>query len=108
MTDRGDAQLAQILGREPAQYILVDVVGAEPGCVLLEPEPTQPLGYIHRDCLTTANRGPLQPPCGILSSWSRKVTGLGHRRGGPSPGRSWKEAPSPRPSHRLRRPRSFP
>jgi hypothetical protein len=60
MTDRGDAQLAQILGREPAQYVLVNVVGAEPGYVLLEPKPAQPFGYIHRDRLTTtANRGPL-------------------------------------------------
>src|SRR5580704_13197953 len=67
MADRRDAQLTEIRARKPAQHLAVNVVGAECGQILLEPEPAQPFGYIHRSCLTPATRGPLQPPCGILS-----------------------------------------
>src|SRR5438270_6332085 len=100
MADRGYAEAGQIVGRQLRQSLGVDIVVTKRGLVLLEREPAQPFGYIHRDCLTTANRGPLQSPCGILSRWGRNFTGLRRRRGGPSPERWWKEAPYFRPSHR--------
>jgi hypothetical protein len=39
VADRGDAQLAQILGCQPLQYRIVDVIVAESRGVLFEPQP---------------------------------------------------------------------
>jgi len=47
VADRRDTQRAQIFGRQPAQYLPVDVVGAERGQIFFEPEPAQPFGHIH-------------------------------------------------------------
>ena len=47
MADRGDAQLAQILGSQPPQYVAVDIIVAECGRVSFEPQPAQPRCYIH-------------------------------------------------------------
>ena len=47
VADRRDAQLAQILGCQPAQHLPVNVVVAERGRVLFEPETAQPPTYIH-------------------------------------------------------------
>ncbi len=48
VADRRDAELAQILARQPAQNLLVNVVVAERGRILFEPKPAQPFGHIHR------------------------------------------------------------
>jgi hypothetical protein len=48
MADRGDAELAQILGRQLRQNLAVDVIVAEVRRILLKPEPAQPFGQIHR------------------------------------------------------------
>ena len=47
VADRRDAELAQILGRQPPQNLPVDIVVAERGRILVEPEIAQPLGHIH-------------------------------------------------------------
>jgi hypothetical protein len=47
MANRGDPKLAKVLGRQPAQYFPVNVVVAERGLILLEPEAAQPFAYIH-------------------------------------------------------------
>jgi len=68
MADRVDAKFAQILGRQPAQDLPVDVVLAKRGRVLLEPEAAQPFGHVHRNCIK--NREPcriIQPACGRMS-----------------------------------------
>ena len=54
VADRRDTELAQILARQPAQHLPVNVVAAESGPILFEPEPTQPFGHIHRSCPETA------------------------------------------------------
>ena len=43
----GGDDLAQILGRQPPQNLPVDIVVAERGRILVEPEIAQPLGHIH-------------------------------------------------------------
>jgi len=48
-------QLAQVLSREAAQNLLIDVVVAERGHISFEPEAAQPSDHIHGSCLTTAS-----------------------------------------------------
>jgi len=56
-------QLAQVLSREAAQNLLIDVVVAERGHISFEPEAAQPLGHIHVSCLRKGKpRRPLQRP----------------------------------------------
>ena len=57
MADRRDTQLAQVLSREPAQNLPINVVVAERGHILLEPEAAQPFDHIHGSCLETASLG---------------------------------------------------
>ena len=59
MADRGDAQLAQILGGQPSQNRIVDVIVAERRRVLFEPQPAQPRHYVHTAILSSEER---QPP----------------------------------------------
>ena len=47
MADGCDPKLAQILRRQPAQVLSVDVVVAERGRILFQPEAAQPSGHIH-------------------------------------------------------------
>ena len=47
MPDRRDTEFAEILARQPPQNFPVDVVVAECGRVLFEPETAQPFGHIH-------------------------------------------------------------
>src|SRR5215470_1804205 len=57
MTNRCDAELAEILAGQPAQYLPINVIVAERGRILLEPEAAQPFGHIHRSCPGTASLG---------------------------------------------------
>ena len=50
-------QLAQVLSREAAQNLLIDVVVAERGHISFEPEAAQPLGHIHVSSLKTSSLG---------------------------------------------------
>ena len=62
MPDRRDTEFAEILARQPAQNFPVDVVVAERGRVLFEPETAQPFGHIHRYRSETASLGPITSP----------------------------------------------
>jgi len=63
VADRHDAELTQILGRQPPQHLPVNVVLAERGRVLFEPEAAQPFRYIdrHRVSLFPERRRPPEP-----------------------------------------------
>ena len=50
MADRRDTQLAQVLSREPAQKLPINVVVAERGHISFEPEAAQPSDHIHGSC----------------------------------------------------------
>jgi mRNA interferase HigB len=54
---RGDPELAQILARQPAQNLSINVVVAERGPILFEPETAQPFAYMHLNCLRKACGG---------------------------------------------------
>src|SRR6516164_970422 len=63
-----------MLTRQPTQNLPVNVVVAEPGRILFEPEAAQPFGHIHRSCPETA--GPqelLQRRRSIMSRLLRGV-----------------------------------
>jgi hypothetical protein len=89
VADRCHAERLQILARQPAQNLLVNVVVAERGQISFEPEAAQPFGHIHRNCIGTAslrihynpNTASVQV-AGWSSCVSRKV---GDRPGGPDP-----------------------
>jgi len=66
VTDRRDAKLAQIVGRKPVQHLPVNIVIAERGHVLFEPEAAQPFGHIHRSCPETASLGDHYTPAVAL------------------------------------------
>src|SRR6516162_8260099 len=57
MPDRRDAEFAQILARQPAQNLAVNVIVAESGPILFEPEIAQPFAYMHLNCLRKACGG---------------------------------------------------
>jgi hypothetical protein len=59
MAYRRNPELAQILSCQPAQHLLVNVVVAERGRVLLEPEAAQPSHYVHAVILGSEERQPL-------------------------------------------------
>jgi len=62
MPDRRDTEFAEILARQPPQNFPVDVVVAECGRVLFEPETAQPFGHIHTCRPETASLGPITSP----------------------------------------------
>jgi hypothetical protein len=53
VADRGDAQLAQILGGQPAQDRIVDIIVAESRGILLEAQPAQPTSDLDWHCRAT-------------------------------------------------------
>ena len=68
VADGPDAELPQILARQPAQNLRVNIVVSERGRILFEPDLAQSLGHIHRNC--GKNRKPhelLQPQHSIPS-----------------------------------------
>jgi hypothetical protein len=48
VTDQGNAEILQVIGRQTRQHLLVDVVFAESLLVPLQPEPPQPAPNVHR------------------------------------------------------------
>jgi hypothetical protein len=67
VADRGDAQLAEILGGQPPQDRIVDVIVAESCGVLFEPQPAQPIGDLDRHCWGIPSLVETSPPRAILS-----------------------------------------
>src|SRR5262249_27462063 len=57
VTNRRDTELAQILARESTQNLPINVVVAERGLILFEPEASQPFGHIHRSCPEATSLG---------------------------------------------------
>jgi len=55
--DRRDPEIAQILGRQPAQNLTINIVVTERRRVLFEPETAKPFGDVHRCCPDTASLG---------------------------------------------------
>src|SRR5262249_43117732 len=60
--DRCNAELTQILARESAQNLPINVLVTKPGPILFEPESAQPFGHIHRICPETASPETITPP----------------------------------------------
>jgi len=48
VTDQGNAEILQVIGRQTRQHLLVDLVFAESLLVPLQPEPPQPAPNVHR------------------------------------------------------------
>jgi len=57
VTNRRDAEFAQIIARQPPQNLPINVVVAERGPILFEPKAAQPFGHIHRSRPETASLG---------------------------------------------------
>jgi hypothetical protein len=62
MSDRGYANAGQVVGRQLRQHLGVDIILAQRGRVLFEPEAAQPFGHIHRSCPQTADLGNITTP----------------------------------------------
>jgi len=48
VTDQGNAEILQVIGRQTRQHLLVDLVLAESLLISLQPEPAQPAPNVHR------------------------------------------------------------
>ena len=59
MADRGHADADQVVGRQRRQHFAIDIIVAECGRVLFEPEPAQPRQYVHAVILGSEERQPL-------------------------------------------------
>ena len=55
MADRRNTELAQILNRQPAQNLPINVVVTEHGLISLEPKAAEPFGHFHMSRLETAS-----------------------------------------------------
>ena len=78
MANRCDAQVAQILGRQPAQNLPVDVVGTERRRVFFEPELAQPLHDVHGGALANETE-PSVRQFGLLGYGPWALTGCNPR-----------------------------
>jgi hypothetical protein len=73
MTNRCDAELAEILAGQPAQYLPINVIVAERGRISLEPEAAQPFGHNHRSCPGTASLSKHYTPDAAICPALREV-----------------------------------